>query len=67
VGNTLLAALKTEVKRTSSGSSANIPIVFIGHDRGARVAHRLAVSGADGFDILGVALIDIVSATTIHE
>lgn len=52
----------TEVKRTSSGSSgADIPVVLIGHDRGARVSHRLAVSGVEGVDILGVCLIDIVS------
>jgi pimeloyl-ACP methyl ester carboxylesterase len=65
VGNALIAALKTEYKRTSSGSSsAAIPIVLIGHDRGARVSHRLAVSGAEGFDIKGVCLIDIVSSET---
>jgi pimeloyl-ACP methyl ester carboxylesterase len=65
VGNTLIAALKTEYKRTSSGpSSAAVPIVLIGHDRGARVAHRLAVSGAEGFDIKGVCLIDIVGLSS---
>ncbi|KAF2711542.1 alpha/beta-hydrolase [Pleomassaria siparia CBS 279.74] len=65
VGNALLSALKTEVRRTSSGSSSDaIPAVLIGHDRGARVAHRLAVSGADGIDILGVCLIDIVPTIT---
>lgn len=65
IGNTLLSALKTEFKRTSSGSStAALPVVLIGHDRGARVAHRLAVSGADGFNILGVCLIDIVPTLT---
>ncbi|CAO2653924.1 Nn.00g106570.m01.CDS01 [Neocucurbitaria sp. VM-36] len=65
IGNAILSALKTEVKRTSSGSSsANVPIVLIGHDRGARVSHRLAVSGYEGIDILGVCLIDIVPTST---
>lgn len=60
VGTTLLAALRTEAKRTSSNPPSTIPVVLIGHDRGARIAHRLAVSGAEGIDILGVALLDIV-------
>jgi pimeloyl-ACP methyl ester carboxylesterase len=61
VGSAVLSALKTEVKRTSSRSPIDdIPIIIIGHDRGARVAHRLAVSGMDGLDIRGVCLIDIV-------
>jgi len=63
VGTAVLSALKTEIKRTSSSPpSGDIPIVLIGHDRGARVSHRLAVSGVEGFDIKGVCLIDIVSA-----
>tara|TARA_R110002003_G_scaffold104_23_gene8359 strand:- start:5482 stop:6360 length:879 start_codon:yes stop_codon:yes gene_type:complete len=65
IGNAVLAALKTEVKRTTSSSSSSaIPIVLIGHDRGARVAHRLVLSGYDGLDILGVCLIDIVPTAT---
>lgn len=65
VGSTLISALKTEVKRTSSRSSSGaIPVVLIGHDRGARVIHRLAVSGAEGIDIKGVFLIDIVPTIT---
>ena len=61
VGTAVLSALRTEVKRTSSKPPAgDIPIIIIGHDRGARVSHRLAVSGAEGFDIRGVCLIDIV-------
>lgn len=61
VGTAVLNALKTEVKRTSSNPpSGDIPIVLIGHDRGARVTHRLTVSGIAGFDIRGVCLIDIV-------
>lgn len=57
----MLEALKTEVKRTSSASSSgNIPVVLIGHDRGARISHHLTVSGVQGVDILGLCLIDIV-------
>lgn len=40
------------------------PVVFIGHDRGARVAHHLHVSSPhspiQGFSIRGLALLDIV-------
>ena len=40
------------------------PVVFIGHDRGARVAHHLHVSSPhspiQGFSIKGLALLDIV-------
>jgi pimeloyl-ACP methyl ester carboxylesterase len=62
VGKVVLSAVKTQVKRSSSQyTSANIPIILVGHDRGARVAHRLAVSGYQGVDINGVCLIDIVS------
>ncbi|KAF1925808.1 alpha/beta-hydrolase [Didymella exigua CBS 183.55] len=65
VGNAILSSLRTEVKRTSSNPpTGDIPIVLIGHDRGARVSHRLAVSGAEGFDIKGVCLIDIVPTST---
>ncbi|KAH7378297.1 Alpha/Beta hydrolase protein [Pyrenochaeta sp. MPI-SDFR-AT-0127] len=61
IGTAILEALKTEVKRTSSGSSSgNIPIILIGHDRGARISHHLSVSGVEGVDILAVCLIDIV-------
>ncbi|KAF2676335.1 alpha/beta-hydrolase [Lentithecium fluviatile CBS 122367] len=64
IGNAIIAALRTEVKRTSSSPPSAIPIVLIGHDRGARVAHRLAVSGAQSVDIFGICLIDIVPTTT---
>lgn len=66
MGIALLGALKTEAKRTTSKGVEEIPVVLIGHDRGARVAHRLAVSGVDGVDIRGVCLIDIVSYFSIH-
>ncbi|KAF2124180.1 alpha/beta-hydrolase [Dothidotthia symphoricarpi CBS 119687] len=66
VGNALMDALKSEVSkaRTSSDAQGDIPIVIISHDRGARVAHRLAVSGVAGVDIRGVCLIDIVPTST---
>lgn len=65
IGNALLSALVTQVKRSSSGSSfSEIPVVLIGHDRGARVAHRLAVSGYPGLNIKAVSLIDIVPTIT---
>lgn len=55
----------TEVNRTSSAPHAgDIPIILIGHDRGARVSHRLAVSGARGVNIKAVCLIDIVPTAT---
>lgn len=60
VGSAILAALLTEAKRTSSKSIDNLPIVLIGHDRGARVAHHLAVQGFPGVSLQGVCLIDIV-------
>lgn len=65
VGNAILSALRTELKRTSSSPpSDSIPIVLIGHDRGARVSHRLAVSGCPGISIQGICLIDIVPTST---
>ncbi|PSN61420.1 alpha/beta-hydrolase [Corynespora cassiicola Philippines] len=65
IGTTLLSALRTELNRTSSGPPRpSIPIILIGHDRGARIAHRLAVSGVPGFRIQAACLIDIVPTTT---
>jgi pimeloyl-ACP methyl ester carboxylesterase len=61
VGRVVLEALKTEVKKAkATEDGGNLKIVLIGHDRGARVAHHLTVSGVDSIDILGVCLIDIV-------
>lgn len=61
VGNIIMSALQTELRRhVSSSSTTDLPVILIGHDRGARVAHRLAVSGSKGLNILGVCLIDIV-------
>jgi pimeloyl-ACP methyl ester carboxylesterase len=68
VGNAVMSALWTEVKRTSSKPpDGDIPVVLIGHDRGARVSHRLAVSGAKDIDIKGVCLIDIVRPLVHHQ
>jgi pimeloyl-ACP methyl ester carboxylesterase len=59
IGTAVLEALKTEIKKIKSGDG-DVKAVLIGHDRGARVAHHLTVSGVDGVNILGVCLIDIV-------
>lgn len=59
IGTAVLEALKTEVKKSKS-ADGDVKIILIGHDRGARVAHHLTVSGVDGVKILGVCLIDIV-------
>jgi pimeloyl-ACP methyl ester carboxylesterase len=56
VGNAILSALKSQL----NSPSANTPIVLIGHDRGARISHRLAVSGYPSITILGACIIDIV-------
>jgi hypothetical protein len=61
IGTAVLEALKTEMKKNRSGDE-NVKVVLIGHDRGARVAHHLTVSGVDGVKILGVCLIDIVGS-----
>lgn len=60
VGRTVLAALLTEYKRTSSKPLDKVPIVLVGHDRGARVAHHVTALGVNGVDIRGLCLIDIV-------
>ena len=59
IGTAVLEALKTEVNKSKSGDG-DVKVVLIGHDRGARVAHHVTVSGVDGVEILGVCLIDIV-------
>lgn len=64
-GTTILNALKTQVKSTlSSSSSGPIPVMLIGHDRGARVAHHITMQGMEGLDILATCLIDIVPTST---
>ncbi|KAL5120742.1 hypothetical protein ACEQ8H_001222 [Pleosporales sp. CAS-2024a] len=62
VGTAILSSLGRLLPPTSSTTS--IPIVLIGHDRGARISHRLAVSKPTGFSIQGVCLIDIVPTST---
>lgn len=61
IGNIILEALKKLLKTPER------KIILLGHDRGARIIHRLAVDAAEGFlqekygfDLLGVALLDIV-------
>jgi pimeloyl-ACP methyl ester carboxylesterase len=60
VGTAILNSLKSQFP----SSNGDIPIILIGHDRGARVSHRLTVSKPPGFSILGVCLIDIVPTST---
>ncbi|KIV90854.1 hypothetical protein PV10_05460 [Exophiala mesophila] len=59
VGNTILEALE---KSLPDRGSERQKIIIAGHDRGARVCHRLAVDAADisSFDIVSVILLDIV-------
>jgi pimeloyl-ACP methyl ester carboxylesterase len=72
VGRAILSSLSSQLP--TSHDKQPVPIVLIGHDRGARISHRLTVSGHSGFNILGVCLIDIVptcvqwhSATTASQ
>jgi pimeloyl-ACP methyl ester carboxylesterase len=60
VGTSILSSLK----RLLPSSSTNVPIILIGHDRGARISHRLAVSKPSGFSIFGICAIDIVPTCT---
>jgi len=64
IGTAVLEALKTEVKKSKS-ADGDVKVILIGHDRGARVAHHLTVSGVDGVKILGVCLIDIVCLSAL--
>ncbi|KAF2747146.1 alpha/beta-hydrolase [Sporormia fimetaria CBS 119925] len=65
IGKAVLSALQTQFQRSCARpSSQDIPVILIGHDRGARVAHRLCVSGFSGVQIKGVCLIDIVPTLT---
>jgi pimeloyl-ACP methyl ester carboxylesterase len=64
VGLRVLEALKELLNNSVTSSDTKPPVVLIGHDRGARVAHSLHVStGREltlGFQIVGLALFDIV-------
>ncbi|PGH03136.1 hypothetical protein AJ80_08731 [Polytolypa hystricis UAMH7299] len=58
IGRAILSALSTTTPSTTPQ-----PIVLIGHDRGARISHRLAVDAAEyasTFPLLGTVLMDIV-------
>src|SRR5271170_1288762 len=59
VGSALLEAMES-VFAISKG--ARRKVILGGHDRGARICHRLAVDRADfpNLDILGVVLLDII-------
>ena len=62
VGCAILASLNAVLSSTQTSQTVH-DIILIGHDRGARVAHRLAVdapSYAATFRLKGVALLDIV-------
>ncbi|KAF3003102.1 hypothetical protein E8E13_008114 [Curvularia kusanoi] len=71
VGSLVLLALREIYKGLGSSREQSQPIVLIGHDRGARVAHHLHVSSPDapiyGFDIKGLALLDIVPTLSQWE
>ncbi|KAL7770515.1 hypothetical protein CFE70_000452 [Pyrenophora teres f. teres 0-1] len=43
VGTAVLEALKEQVEKAGLKEFGNVEVVLIGHDRGARVAHRLSV------------------------
>ncbi|CAO2655313.1 Nn.00g103770.m01.CDS01 [Neocucurbitaria sp. VM-36] len=66
VGISVLEALQDLVSDGNKSLAGSLPIVLIGHDRGARVAYALHVSTGRaailGFQIIGVALFDIVPA-----
>ncbi|EXJ87755.1 hypothetical protein A1O1_04681 [Capronia coronata CBS 617.96] len=74
VGTALLEALSQVFKTTSSTSAGPRPVVLGGHDRGARIAHRLSVDfshppqdlsnpslySSSNLTVLGTILLDIV-------
>lgn len=74
VGRAILGALEAMLDSSNSNSNDNIDnksdgsgqphgIVLVGHDRGARICHRLTVDAAEHsstFTILATALLDIV-------
>jgi pimeloyl-ACP methyl ester carboxylesterase len=64
VGLVVVEALQEVVNNSTSKSAKTTPIVLVGHDRGARVAHHLHLAHRDasvlGFNIVGLALLDIV-------
>jgi hypothetical protein len=72
VGGVVLEAVKHQVHVAENGDYDNIArVILIGHDRGARVAHHVTISGSRGItkgvSILGVCLIDIVCLPQPHH
>jgi pimeloyl-ACP methyl ester carboxylesterase len=68
IGQAILFALAECLKQ--KGLSAPYPIIFTGHDRGGRIVHRLAVDAptyTEQFDVLGVAMLDIVPTVVQWE
>jgi pimeloyl-ACP methyl ester carboxylesterase len=68
IGRLILEALDKHLKSYGSKSSTH-SIVLIGHDRGARVIHRIAVDRSlfANFDIRSVVLLDIVPTVVQFE
>lgn len=74
IGRAILASLATLLSvRNRPASPVSQPVILIGHDRGARVIHRLAVDyntapytddGNITLPILGITLMDIVPTLT---
>lgn len=64
VGLRVIEALEEVVSNGKQSTTGYPPIVLVGHDRGARVAHQLHLSAgkADirGFKIIGLGLVDII-------
>jgi len=60
IGGDILDALKNHLSQLGGGEKP-WPIILIGHDRGARIIHRLIVDEHHpDFDIMGAVLMDIV-------
>ena len=63
VGSAILNAFSAYVKQVArSESTQKVPVILVGHDRGARITHRLLVDRAryPDLDIIGATLMDIV-------
>lgn len=65
-GTAILSSLRDLCSSNNGNSKARPHIVLVGHDRGARICHRLAVDAqqhSDAFTIMGTILMDIVPTT----
>lgn len=60
MGRSILAALKTHLSLPDAPTSTSQKVVLIGHDRGARVSHRLLVHPPNEFTVLGAVILDIL-------